>query len=256
MQITRKHTFRINDMNLITVLNECIIGHKRRMKKVCLEVPASLGDGCVIEARNVGAYFSVGNNSIIKRTAKIGRYTTIGAFCNIGATSVEHNIYFSNSVVFQKGELPWCALKIKMDENNKIETKLREDIEIGNDVWIGDNVIVLEGSLIGDGCIILPGTVVKGNVEPYSIVEGNPAKVIGKRFDEEIIRKMQEIKWWEYSEKNLNFIQKNTDNILQIFDEILNIKDKQKFTPVRLEFNSAVNEITLCGKENLLLYKI
>jgi acetyltransferase-like isoleucine patch superfamily enzyme len=82
------------------------------------------------------------------------------------------------------------------------------DIKIGNDVWIGAKAIILSGTIIGDGSIIAAGTVVSGKVEPYSIVGGNPAKEIKKRFDEKIIEELLKIKWWNFNDEKVNEISK------------------------------------------------
>jgi acetyltransferase-like isoleucine patch superfamily enzyme len=78
------------------------------------------------------------------------------------------------------------------------------DVIIGNDVWIGDNVVFMSGVNIGDGSIIANNSHVIKNVEPYSIVGGNPAKFIKYRFFPEQIEKLLEIKWWDWDEKKIN----------------------------------------------------
>ncbi len=72
------------------------------------------------------------------------------------------------------------------------------DIVIGNDVWIGYEAIVMAGIHIGDGAIIASRAVVTKDVPPYTIVGGVPAKTIRKRFDEETVRKLEALKWWDW----------------------------------------------------------
>lgn len=72
------------------------------------------------------------------------------------------------------------------------------DIVIGNDVWIGDGVTILSGVTIGDGVVIAAGSVVTKNVDSYSIVGGVPAKFIRKRFDDDTINRLQQLKWWDW----------------------------------------------------------
>ena len=72
------------------------------------------------------------------------------------------------------------------------------DTIIGNDVWIGYNATIMPGIKIGDGAIIGAQSVVTRNVEPYSIVGGNPAREIRKRFDESVIKELLEIRWWDW----------------------------------------------------------
>ena len=80
-------------------------------------------------------------------------------------------------------------------------------VVIGNDVWIGMNSLILSGVHIGDGAIIGAYSVVTKDVEPYTIVAGNPAKVVRKRFDQETIDELLRIKWWNWD------IQKIKDNM-------------------------------------------
>lgn len=76
--------------------------------------------------------------------------------------------------------------------------RTKGDVIIGNDVWIGSGVTILSGVTIGDGAVIGASAVVAKSVEPYSIVVGNPARVVKKRFSEEIISKLIKIKWWNW----------------------------------------------------------
>lgn len=81
---------------------------------------------------------------------------------------------------------------------------LKGDTVIGNDVWIGQNAVILPGVHIGDGAIIGANSVVGSNVEPYTIVVGNPAKVLRKRFDDELTELLLRFKWWDKSIEEIN----------------------------------------------------
>lgn len=72
------------------------------------------------------------------------------------------------------------------------------DIHIGNDVWIGYNATIMAGVTIGDGAIIAANSTVIKNVEPYSIVGGNPATEIKKRFSGNIIERLLRLQWWDW----------------------------------------------------------
>ena len=78
------------------------------------------------------------------------------------------------------------------------------DVWIGNDVWIGRGVTILSGVRIGDGSVLGANAVITQDVEPYSIVVGNPGKVVKKRFDEKIINALLEIGWWNWDEEKIN----------------------------------------------------
>ena len=72
------------------------------------------------------------------------------------------------------------------------------DIEIGNDVWIGKDCVIMSGIKIGSGAVIGVRSIVTKDVEPYTIVAGSPAKPIRKRFTDEQIEKLLEIRWWDW----------------------------------------------------------
>lgn len=75
------------------------------------------------------------------------------------------------------------------------------NIVIGNDVWIGRDVTIMSGITIGDGAIIAANSHVVKNVEPYSVYGGNPAKLIKYRFSNDIIERLQRIKWWQFDDQ-------------------------------------------------------
>jgi len=79
------------------------------------------------------------------------------------------------------------------------EMPFKGDTVIGNDVWIGQNAVILPGVHIGDGAIIGANSVVGSNVAPYTIVIGNPVKVLRKRFDDDLIDMLIRFKWWDKS---------------------------------------------------------
>ncbi len=86
------------------------------------------------------------------------------------------------------------------------------DINVGNDVWIGKFVTILSGVKIGNGAVIAVNSVVTKDVPPYAIVAGNPAKIIRMRFDDETIKHLQTIQWWNW---DIQRILANIDLILQ-----------------------------------------
>jgi acetyltransferase-like isoleucine patch superfamily enzyme len=80
----------------------------------------------------------------------------------------------------------------------KIDRLIRPNLHIGNDVWIGENTIILPNVMhIGDGAVIGAGSVVTRDVEEYSIVAGNPAKEIRKRFSKTIVEQIKTTRWWD-----------------------------------------------------------
>jgi len=75
---------------------------------------------------------------------------------------------------------------------------MRGDIILGSEVWIASNALILSGVTIGDGAVVGPGSVVVEDVPPYSIVVGNPARVVSKRFSNDVIAELLELRWWGF----------------------------------------------------------
>ena len=126
----------------------------------------------------------------------------IGSFCSIadnviiGPSSHPYN-WVGGSPVFYSGR---DSVKAKFSEFDR-EKPLRT--VIGSDVWIGINSMIKSGVKIGHGSIIGMGSVVTKDIEPYTIVGGCPAKIIKKRFNDDIISGLLESKWWELKESDL-----------------------------------------------------
>jgi len=77
------------------------------------------------------------------------------------------------------------------------------DVNIGSDVWIGQDVVIMSGLDIGDGSIIGARAVVTKNIPPYSVAVGVPAKPIKLRFQEEVVKKLLDIKWWDWTDEKV-----------------------------------------------------
>lgn len=126
----------------------------------------------------------------------------IGSFCsmadNIVIGGARHPMDWAcMSPVFYRGR---DSIRKKFSEFARLPDKTTE---IGNDVWIGNGVIILQGIIIGNGAVIGAGSVVTKNVEPYTVVAGNPAKTIRKRFDDETIELLQSSQWWNMPDNEI-----------------------------------------------------
>lgn len=129
----------------------------------------------------------------------------IGKFCSIACgakflfNSANHKMASLSTYTFPLFFEEWGLEK----ENVAQAWDQKGDIIIGNDVWIGYEAVILSGVTIGDGAVIGCRAVVTKDVPPYTIVGGVPAKPIRKRFDEETIKELQKIKWWDWPEEKI-----------------------------------------------------
>ena len=129
---------------------------------------------------------------------------TIGNFCSIAANV---NIYLGGNhrtdwvTTYPFGHIHQGKFN---DFNGDGHPSTKGNVIIGNDVWIGSDVTIMSGVTIGDGVVIANNSHVVKNVEPYTIVGGNPAKLIKYRFTPEQISKLLEIKWWNWDDEKIN----------------------------------------------------
>ena len=128
----------------------------------------------------------------------------IGKFCQIAA-GVEFVMNGANHQMNAVSTFPFYTLTgWDMKAPAPEDMPLKGDTIIGNDVWIGQNATILPGVHIGDGAIIGASSVVGSDVEPYTIVAGNPVQFIRKRFDEELTNLMLEWRWWDKPIEEIN----------------------------------------------------
>lgn len=128
----------------------------------------------------------------------IGDKLIIGKFCQI-ASGVNFIMNGANHQMNAASTYPFYIMGWEQGTPSHEDLPLKGDTVIGNDVWIGQNATILPGVHIGDGAIIGLNSVVSKDVEPYTIVAGNPAQFIRKRFDDELIGLLQRLKWWDKS---------------------------------------------------------
>lgn len=128
----------------------------------------------------------------------------IGKFCQIAA-GIEIIMNGANHQMNAASTFPFYIFEGWKQSLPPIEKMpVKGDTVIGNDVWVGQNATILPGVHIGDGVIIGSNSVVGSDIEPYSIVVGNPARLIRKRFDDELILLLLEVKWWDLPIEQIN----------------------------------------------------
>ena len=146
------------------------------------------------EKNNVLYHYPVNGDRLI-----IGRFCSIACGARFLFTSGNHALKSLSTYTFPIFFDEWGldAKNIRDAWDNKGDTV------IGNDVWIGYEAIIMPGVKIGDGAIVGTRAVVTGDVPPYTIVGGVPARPIRKRFDDETIRRLEALRWWDWDEEKL-----------------------------------------------------
>ena len=147
-------------------------------------------------------------NSIIARYSFCGYdclmlNCDVGAFCSIASRvsigGVRHPTEFvSTSPVFLSHR---DSVKAKFADHEYLPVVRTT---VGNDVWIGEGVFIKAGVIIGDGAVVGMGAVVTKDVAPYSIVAGNPARLIRLRFDHDVVEAFLKMKWWDLPDAELH----------------------------------------------------
>ena len=132
---------------------------------------------------------------------KIGKFCSIACGAKFIFNAANHALQSLSTypfpIFFEEWNLPTDTASIAKAWDN------HGDITVGNDVWIGYEAVIFSGVTIGDGAIIGTRAVVTKDVPPYTIVGGVPAKPIRKRFDEETVKKLENIRWWNWDKERI-----------------------------------------------------
>jgi acetyltransferase-like isoleucine patch superfamily enzyme len=131
-------------------------------------------------------------------TVRIGKYCSIaeGVVIMIGGN---HRLDWITTYPFSALSERWHKAKDIIGHPQS-----KGDVIIGNDVWIGLDAMILSGVTIGDGAVVAARSVVVKDVPPYSVVGGNPAKLLKMRFSEEDIAKLLKIRWWDWPDEKIS----------------------------------------------------
>ena len=162
------------------------------------------------EKNNVLYQYPINNDKLV-----IGKFCSIACKAKFLMTSGNHTMKSLSTYTFPIFYEEWG-----LDVSHITDAwDNKGDIVIGNDVWIGYDAIIMSGVKVGDGAIIGTRAIVTNDVPPYTIVGGIPAKVIKKRFSDDIVLKLLKIKWWDWSvekiQANIKHIQSgNIDKLV------------------------------------------
>lgn len=157
----------------------------------------TIGKGCYLNQ-----VLLIGNISVDEYSSINGPMTDlrsyiekikIGKFCSIArGTLFQENLHDYEKIT------AYFIRQRVFNEEFPIDSYSKGEIVVGNDVWIGAQCMILSGVKIGDGAVIAANSVVTKDVPPYAIVGGSPAKIIKKRFSDEIISELLALEWWNW----------------------------------------------------------
>lgn len=153
-----------------------------------------VNDPTQFEKNNVLYHYPINHDRLI-----IGKFCSIACGAKFLLNSANHTMNSLSTYPFPLFFEEWG-----IDKKNVADSwDNKGDIVIGNDVWIGYEAVILAGVTVGDGAIIGTRAVVTKDVPPYTIVGGIPAKPIRKRFSEDVIARLLELKWWDWSKERI-----------------------------------------------------
>ena len=163
----------------------------------------SIGDYTYYDDRDNPTGFE--QNNILFNYLEFGDRLIIGKFCQI-ASGAKFIMGPANHRISSVTTYPFSVFGGRWSEQTPphlSQLPFKGDIVVGNDVWIGRESVIMPGVKIGDGSIIGAYAVVTRDVPPYCVVGGNPARFIKKRFHDELIQILLELKWWDFPEEKL-----------------------------------------------------
>jgi phosphonate metabolism protein (transferase hexapeptide repeat family) len=163
-----------------------------------------LGAYTEVGARTILHDVTMGDYSYVVNDAQI-TYTTIGKFCSIAAMTRinpgNHPMHRATQAHFTYRSSAY--FEGESDDTEFFDWRRQHHIHIGHDVWIGHGAIVLPGRNIGTGAVIAAGAIVTKDVPAYTIVAGNPARIVRRRFSEEIAGRLARLAWWDWDHDKL-----------------------------------------------------
>lgn len=180
-----------------------------------LGLEAAIDPSATVTDCRLGRYTKVGARTSLTET-ELGDYsyivndgnviyTTIGKFCSIAAhvriNPGQHPMtrVSQHHFVYRAGDY----FEDAPNEAAFFDWRRASHVSIGHDIWIGHGAIVLAGRKVGNGAVIGAGSVVTKDVPAYTIVAGNPARPIRRRFEQGIAERIEALGWWDWDHERL-----------------------------------------------------
>ena len=163
-----------------------------------LGVWTEIGERCTLENASFGDYAYCMADCIIQNT-EVGKFANIAAMVRLGPTSHPLDRPTLHHFTYRRMAYGFAAT----DDEAFFAARATRVLNIGHDTWIGHGAIVMPGLTVGNGAVIGAGSVVTRDVEPWTIVAGNPARLIRRRFSPEVAEAMERIRWWDWSHDEL-----------------------------------------------------
>ncbi|MBA2584542.1 MAG: CatB-related O-acetyltransferase [Bacteroidetes bacterium] len=194
-----------------------MISEKAEIDSCSFSGKVRIGDFCRLFNVSLSGNILIGKNTSIfgpnTDIYSVHNKVEIGNFCSI-ARNVSIQEFNHN---YERCSTYFIFKNVFKEKNIISDTVSKGDIKIGHDVWIGTQSVILSGSIIGNGAVIAANSVITGDIPPYSIVGGTPARVLKYRFSDDIIQALQKIEWWNWDHEK---IKRNRD----FFESPMNMK--------------------------------
>lgn len=154
----------------------------------------------------------------------------IGKFCSI-ASGTRFIMGSANHRISSVSTYPFSVFGGAWTENvppHLSQLPFKGDTVVGNDVWLGRECVIMPGIHIGDGAIVAAYSVVTRDVEPYTVVGGNPARFLKRRFSQDLIDLLLQLRWWDFPPEELaDFLpvlcNENLEEVKEIIRRRLNL---------------------------------